>query len=115
MNPFLFALYAWKETTTLHVTFKNVSGNGLQDEVTNLTGELKISVIELLKSLVTLEGNRKRSFACLLSRTVLRTYILQIPQQSHNDCNLPDSYHKHYPSSSVYEIKAGIKKSTSIG
>ncbi|ESR43391.1 hypothetical protein CICLE_v10011029mg [Citrus x clementina] len=106
MNPFLFALYAWRETTTLHVTFKNVSGNGLRDEVTNLTGELKISVIELLKSLMTLEGNRRINFACLLTQSVLRTYILQIPRGGHNDCNMPDSYHKHYPSSSVHEIKA---------
>ena len=115
MNPFLFALYGWRETTTLHVTFKNVSGNGLRDDVTNLTGELKISVIELLKSLMALEGNMRINFACLLTHSVLRTYILQIPRMGYNDCNLPDSYHKYYPSSSVHEIKAGIKKSTSIG
>lgn len=109
MNSFLFALDAWGETTTLHVTFKNVSSNSPPDEVINLTGELRISMIELLKSLMSLEGNEKRKFACLLSQSLLRTYIFRIPRGSHNDCNLPDSYDNHYPNSSVHEIKTGIQ------
>ncbi|KAJ4705296.1 Long-chain-alcohol oxidase FAO4B [Melia azedarach] len=105
LKPFLLALYAWRETTTLHVTFKKISGDSSQGEVIHLTGELLISLKELLKSLMSLEGNGKRNFLFLLSRTLLRTYILQIPRGNHKDHNLPDSYHKSYPNSILHEIK----------
>ncbi|XVF55761.1 hypothetical protein PTKIN_Ptkin06aG0063200 [Pterospermum kingtungense] len=101
MNPYLFALYSWRETTTLYVTFKKLAGEvGL-----NLKGELRISMIELLKSLVSLKGNRKGRFICLFSMNLLRTYILQIPQESHEELTLPVSYHNSYPVSTFHEIK----------
>ncbi|KAK0584231.1 hypothetical protein LWI29_009700 [Acer saccharum] len=104
MHPFLFALYAWRETTTLHVTFKKLAGNKSQDETINLIGELRISMIELLKSFMSIEGNKRR-FIYHLSQTFLRTYILQIPRGSHKDCSLSHSYRKSYPDSTLHEIK----------
>ncbi|KAK3226904.1 hypothetical protein Dsin_006766 [Dipteronia sinensis] len=104
MHPFLFALYAWRETTTLHVTFNKLAGNKSQDEMINLIGELRISMTELLKSLMSLEGNKRR-FIYHLSQTLLRTYILQIPRGSHKDCSLSNSYQKPYPDSTLHEIK----------
>ncbi|KAK1561893.1 hypothetical protein Q3G72_002631 [Acer saccharum] len=104
MHPFLFALYAWRETTTLHVTFKKLAGNKSQDETINLIGELRISMIELLKSFRSIEGNKRR-FIYHLSHTLLRTYILRIPRGSHKDCSLSHSYQNPYPDSTLHEIK----------
>ncbi|XP_031254887.1 uncharacterized protein LOC116112914 [Pistacia vera] len=105
MNPFLLALYAWREATTLHVTFKNISGKSSRPEAINITGELRISLIELLKSLMSLEGNRRRRFVALFAQALLRTYILQIPRRNPEVCTLLDSYDKTYPNSTLYEIK----------
>ncbi|KAJ0088491.1 hypothetical protein Patl1_32629 [Pistacia atlantica] len=105
MNPFLLALYAWREATTLHVTFKNISGKSSRPETINITGELRISLIELLKSLMSLEGNRRRRFIALFAQALLRTYILQIPRGNHKACVLLDSYNKPYPNTTIYEIE----------
>nr|TKR90454.1 long-chain-alcohol oxidase FAO1-like [Populus alba] len=51
MNPFQFALYAWRETTTLYVTFNEVAQSGSTDTMLNLKGELEFSFTELLKLL----------------------------------------------------------------
>ncbi|KAL5740012.1 hypothetical protein ACOSQ2_029192 [Xanthoceras sorbifolium] len=101
MHPFLFPLYAWRETTTLHVTFKKLDGNKSKDKMINLIGELRISMIELLKSLISLRGNKRR-FIYLFSRALLRTYILQIPRGSHKESH---SYYKPYPDSTLHEIE----------
>lgn len=113
MNPFLLALYAWREATTLYVTFKQISGKSSRQEMINITGELRISLIELLKSLMSLEGNRRR-FIGLFAQALLRTYILQIPRGNHKACIQLDSYHKPYPNSTLYEIKTGIQKLKSM-
>ncbi|XWS66640.1 hypothetical protein CRYUN_Cryun05aG0217700 [Craigia yunnanensis] len=105
MNPYLFSLHSWRETTTLYVTFKRLAGNVDGEEGLNLKGELSISMTELLKSLFSLEGNRKRRFLYLFSLNLLRTYILQIPRESHKEYTLTDSYNKSYPASTFHEIK----------
>ncbi|KAG2683001.1 hypothetical protein I3760_10G011700 [Carya illinoinensis] len=104
LNPYLFALYAWRETTTLHVTFRKVVNNSGEDEM-NLKGEFHISMAELLKSLLSLEGNNRGMLVRLLLRTFLRTYIVQIPRGSHKDFTISDSCLKRYPSSTLHEIK----------
>ncbi|XWS59460.1 hypothetical protein CRYUN_Cryun08bG0123800 [Craigia yunnanensis] len=106
MNPYLFALYSWRETTQLYVTFKKLAGNFSREGGLNLKGELRISMIELLKSLISLEGNRKGRFIYLFSLNLLRTYILQIPQESLKENTLTDSYNNSYPASTFFhEIK----------
>ncbi|XP_034229627.1 uncharacterized protein LOC117638642, partial [Prunus dulcis] len=109
MNPFLLASYAWREATTLHVTFEKVadksSKNDDHDKVI-LKGELSISMMELLKSLVSFEGNKKGKFLSLLSGTLFRTYFLQMPRGSQEHFNLSDCEHKYsYPSSTLHDIK----------
>uniref|UniRef100_A0A2N9IZP7 Cholesterol oxidase n=1 Tax=Fagus sylvatica TaxID=28930 RepID=A0A2N9IZP7_FAGSY len=47
INPYLFALYAWRETTTLHVTFKKIVENNSREDKVHLKGELRISMVEL--------------------------------------------------------------------
>ena len=42
MNPYLFALYAWRETTTMHVTLKKVVMDSSKEEVVSLKGKLSI-------------------------------------------------------------------------
>ncbi|CAN6716954.1 unnamed protein product [Malus baccata var. baccata] len=59
MNPYLSALYAWREMTTLHVTFVKVAEKNSKDEKVVLKGELSISMKELLKSFISLEGNKR--------------------------------------------------------
>ncbi|XVE61452.1 hypothetical protein DITRI_Ditri06bG0041300 [Diplodiscus trichospermus] len=105
MNPYLFALYSWRETTTLYVTIKKLAGNSAGEVGLNLKGDLRISMIELLKSLISLEGNRKGRFIYLFSLNLLRTYFLQIPQESHKEYTLTDSCNNSYPESTFHEIK----------
>lgn len=105
MNPYIFGLHYWRETTTLCVTFKRLTGNFSGKEDLNLKGELRISLFELLESLFSLEGNRKGRFLHLFSLNLLRTYILQIPRESHKEYTLTDCYNKSYPASTFHEIK----------
>lgn len=110
MNPYLFALFSWEETTTLYVTFKRVSGSFAEDHHVglNLKGKLKVSMIELLKSLLSLEGDGKGRFLHLFLLHLLRTYILQIPQGIHKEYTPTDSYNNSYPTSTFHELKTGI-------
>ncbi|KDP37333.1 hypothetical protein JCGZ_06787 [Jatropha curcas] len=103
MNPYLLALYAWKETTTLHVTFKKIPVNGAREKMMNLNGELRVSFWALLRSFMTLRGNKAGRFTYILLLTFVRTYVLQIPRGIHI---IPsDSCHKPYPSSTLHKIK----------
>ncbi|KAG8504060.1 hypothetical protein CXB51_002373 [Gossypium anomalum] len=92
MNPYLFAIFSLKETTTLYVTFKRVSGNFAED---------------LLKTLLSLEGNGKVRFLHLFLLHLLRTYILQIPQGIHKEYTPTDSYNNSYPTSTFHELETG--------
>ncbi|MFQ6669611.1 hypothetical protein Gotur_034786 [Gossypium turneri] len=109
MNPYLFAIFSRKETTMLYVTFKRVSGNFADDHHVglNLKGKLKVSMIQLLKTLLSLEGNRKGRFLHLFLLHLLRTYILQIPQGIHKEYTPPDSYNNSYPTSTFHESETG--------
>lgn len=107
MNPYFFPLYAWREMTTLHVTFEKVAEENSKDEKAVLNGELSISMTELLKSILSLQGNNRGRFMCLLSGSLLRTYFLPIPRGSPGDLILSED--KSYPSSTLHEIKAGNK------
>lgn len=110
MNPYLSALYAWTESTTMHVTFKKVAKNSSTDQMMILRGELCISTTELLKSLVSLEGNRKGKFICLLLQSLFRTYITQVPRGNHGDFPMSHLYQRPYPDSTLHDIKTGIHK-----
>ena len=107
MNPFLLALNGWKESTTLHVTFSKVTKNPPREEMVNLKGELHISVIELLKTVMTLKGNNRGKFVGLLLQSLVRTYILQIPRGSRKYFTPSEVYERPYPSSTLHEIKTG--------
>ena len=109
MTPYLFALYAWKESTTLHVTFKKVAENNSKEDMMLLKGRLSVSMVELLKSLISLRGNNKGGFICHLLYTLYRTYFVQKSQGNHKDFPPKDLYHKFYPSSTLHEIKTGIR------
>lgn len=115
MNRFLFAIYTWRETTTLYVTLNFFSHSGVssQGEVINLTGALGIPLKGPLNSIMSLEGTGKIGFLFLLSLSLLRTYILQMPRGNQKGHKPPDSYHKRYPNSTLHEIKTGIQISIS--
>ncbi|XP_050381994.1 uncharacterized protein LOC126798942 isoform X2 [Argentina anserina] len=105
MNPYLFPVFAWREMTTLHVKFAEVSEKISKDEKMILKGELSVSMIELLKSTISLEGNNRGRFIRLLLGSLLRTYFLQIPRGNHKDLNLSVYHMKSYPSCTFHEIK----------
>ncbi|XP_070665018.1 uncharacterized protein [Malus domestica] len=105
MNPYLSALYAWREMTTLHVTFVKVAEKNSKDEKVVLKGELSISMKELLKSFISLEGNKRGRFFCHLLGALLRTYILQIPRGNHKDLDSSYFQIKSYPSGILHELK----------
>ncbi|XP_073154954.1 uncharacterized protein [Henckelia pumila] len=103
MNPYLQALYAWRESTTLNVTLRKITNN--DQEPMNLLGKLHISPIGLLKSIWSLEGGSKRSFIFLFLQSILRTYILQEPRGRHLDFTSKDLETGPYPDSTIHEIK----------
>ncbi|RVW48098.1 hypothetical protein CK203_073501 [Vitis vinifera] len=107
MNPYLFALYAWTESMTMHVTFKKVAKNSSTDQMMILRGELCISTTELLKSLISLEGNRKGKFIRLFLQSLFRTYITQVPRGNHGDFPMSHLYRRPYPDSTLHDIKTG--------
>lgn len=103
MNPYLLALYAWRESTTLDVKLSEQTG----DKTTNLKGKLRVSALELLKCMCTLEGRSRIEFLSLLTRSLIRTYILQVPRTSHESFTASDFTQSPYPSSKIHEIKTG--------
>ncbi|KAL1549281.1 hypothetical protein AAHA92_17408 [Salvia divinorum] len=98
MSPYLLALYAWRESTTLDVKLTG-------DKMTNLKGKLHISALELLKCMCTLEGRSRIEFLSLLMRSLIRIYILQVPRTSHVSFTASDFTRRPYPSSKIHEIK----------
>lgn len=105
MNPFFFALNAWKESTSLHVVFKEITQKASGDSMKNLRGELYISWMELMKCLTTLRGDRKLNFLSLFIRSLFRTYILQIPRGYHKSFSPPKLHQEAYPDSTLHEVK----------
>ncbi|KAI8562988.1 hypothetical protein RHMOL_Rhmol03G0078900 [Rhododendron molle] len=105
MNPYLFGSYAWRETTTMHVTFNKVLVNDSKEEGVNLKGKLSISMIELLKCLTSIKGNARGSFLSLLLRTFFRTYISQVPRGSHKEFHPLKFHPRPYPNSTLHEIQ----------
>ncbi|KAI3471794.1 hypothetical protein Pfo_028447 [Paulownia fortunei] len=103
MNPYILALYAWKESTTLNVTLREITNN-IGEKTMNLKGKLHISLLELLKSMGTLKGGSKSKFIFLLMQSLLRTYILQVPRGSHIDSTALELA-RPYPNSTIHEIK----------
>lgn len=85
LNPYLFGLYAWQETTTLHVRVEKVAENSSMNDVAILEGELSISILELLKSFLSLKGEKRGQFISLLLKTFVRTYILQMPRLTYKN------------------------------
>lgn len=116
MNPYLLGSYAWSESRTLHVTFRTVhhndgvqikNSNSLTEESLNLKGELRVSILELLRSLITMKGNKRGRFICLLLQSLFRTYILQTPRSSHLDFSPLDMNQRPYPPSILHETRTG--------
>lgn len=95
--------------TTLHVTFVKVAEKNSEDEKVVLKGELSISMKELLKSFISLEGNKRGRFLCHLLGALLRTYVLQIPRGNHKDLDSSYFQIKSYPSGILHELKTGSK------
>lgn len=109
MNPYLLGLYGWKESTTMHVRFRKVARNSEGEEMVDLKGELHISMVELLKSVISMEGKRRAMFAFRLLQSLLRTYILQVPRGSSVKGFTPSEFvQRYYPTSTLHEIKTGI-------
>ncbi|KAK6944060.1 Glucose-methanol-choline oxidoreductase, N-terminal [Dillenia turbinata] len=104
MNPGFLGLYILSESTTLQVTFRKVSDNSKPGEMVNLRGRLNISMAEILKSLISLEGNLKGQFLSLFLQSLLRTYVLQIPRSSCKDSLAFNFCQKPYPDGSLHEI-----------
>ncbi|KAM7512686.1 hypothetical protein LguiB_011561 [Lonicera macranthoides] len=105
MNPYLLGLYGWKESTTMHVRFKKVARNSEREEMVNLKGELHISMVELLKSVISIEGKKRAMFVCRLLLSLLRTYILQVPRGSVQGFTPSEFVQRPYPTSTLHEIK----------
>lgn len=92
----------------MHVTFKKVCRSDSMEEMMKLKGELNISIMELLKSVINLEGHGRLRFIGLFLQTLLRTYVLQVPRGSHRDITPLEIYQRPYPSSTLHEIKTGV-------
>ncbi|KAK9127825.1 hypothetical protein Syun_016622 [Stephania yunnanensis] len=104
MNPFLLGTYAWRESTTFHVTLRGVHQSSSAENV-DLKGELHISFMELLRSIMNLSGNKRRRFAYLLLQSLLRTYVLQVPRGRHWDLSPGNLSEQAYPPCILHEIQ----------
>lgn len=113
MNPYLLASYAWRESRTLHVTFKTFDQNDTKepnkykygDQVkVDLHGELQVSMLDLLKCLISLKGKMRGRYICLMLQSLWRTYILQVPRQGKIDFSMPNMIETSYPPSILYEL-----------
>ncbi|KAG8376752.1 hypothetical protein BUALT_Bualt09G0096400 [Buddleja alternifolia] len=106
MNPYLLASYAWRESTTLNVTLRKIVNDNLGgDESIKLRGKLHISPFELLKSMFTLKGRTRSKFIFLMMKSLLETYILQVPRDSHLEFAPKELAQELYPNSTIHEIK----------
>ncbi|KAH9307741.1 hypothetical protein KI387_035652, partial [Taxus chinensis] len=112
MHPFLFGSFGWTESTTLHVNLRQITRNHQNYRVSyhnaglvELEGDLRVSAIGLLRSLITLRGNDKGKFVSLLIQSLIRTYILQRPRGDLS--NFYGSIKKYtYPCHMLHEITA---------
>lgn len=110
MNPYLMGLYCWRESTTLHVTFKAVIPKDQFDRSKHemdLKGELYLSPFELVKSLVRIKGTNRWKFVFSLLGSLLKTYILQIPRSLHRTFDDLDMTNRYYPTFILHELKTG--------
>ncbi|KAI7998979.1 Cholesterol oxidase [Camellia lanceoleosa] len=105
MNPYLFGSSAWRETTKMNMTFNKVWMDSSKEDMLNLKGKLSISMIELLKCLISLEGNMRRRFVGVLLQNLFKTYILQVPRGSHKEFNSSELHQKPYQDSILHEIQ----------
>lgn len=108
LNPFLLGLYVWEESTLMQITLKRMTENSREDHKDlNLKGDLHISVIELLRTVISMKGYSKGKFICLLFQSFLRTYILQIPRGSYKAFINSEGCQRPYPSNNLLQIKTG--------
>ncbi|CAI9097688.1 OLC1v1034158C1 [Oldenlandia corymbosa var. corymbosa] len=102
MNPFFSALYAWRESTTLHVEFRKITKS---DSGEVLKGKLHVSLFDLLATLISLRGRQKLEFLSALLQSLFRTYISQVPRGCHEVFSAADLYHFSYPIDTLHEIE----------
>ncbi|PKU66127.1 Long-chain-alcohol oxidase FAO4B [Dendrobium catenatum] len=116
MNPFLLASHAWQESTTMHVTFRKIENNDGKahiqhnnsgDELLSLQGELRISIFQLLRSVVGLKGKHRSKFICLLLQSLWRTYFLQVPRYIKEEFNSPEVEQVPYPPYILHSLNTG--------
>jgi len=116
MNPYIMASYALKETTTLHVSFRSLPPSNAEvlkshenslEEPINLTGQLHISLFEVVKCFLGLEGKQRGKFVRILLQSLWRTYILQVPRERECDLGPPNIIETPYPPSTLHELKTG--------
>ncbi|CAI9097690.1 OLC1v1034160C1 [Oldenlandia corymbosa var. corymbosa] len=105
MNPFFPVLYAWKESTTLHLEFRKVTNNESREVLPCLKGKLHISLFGLLATLISLRGRQKLEFLSVLLQSLFRTYISQIPRGCHEVFSASDLNHFSYPIDTLHEIE----------
>ncbi|KAK9126349.1 hypothetical protein Scep_015195 [Stephania cephalantha] len=96
-----------EESTTFHVTLRGVHQSSSAENV-DLKGELHISFMELLRSIMSLSGNKRRRFAYLLLQSLLRTYVLQVPRGRHWDLSPGNLSEQAYPPCILHEIQTAL-------
>ncbi|KAI3749923.1 hypothetical protein L2E82_20544 [Cichorium intybus] len=105
MNPFLLGLYGWKESTTLQVTFKKVMKNSQSEDMVDLKGVLHVSMIALMRSLISMKGNNKTKFVWLLSQSIFKTYFVKRHRGNFMGFPKVELLDRPYPRSTLHEIK----------
>ncbi|XP_058087470.1 uncharacterized protein LOC131234549 [Magnolia sinica] len=113
LNPYLLASYAWRESTTLLVNFKMVQQTdspdkrrcgGSRAEPMNLTGELHLSMVDLLMCLISMRGSQRWKFLYLFLQSLCRTYITQRPRSIHEEFKHLEMNQRAYPPCILHEI-----------
>ncbi|XP_024526945.1 uncharacterized protein LOC112345107 [Selaginella moellendorffii] len=101
MRPFMSGLKCFYESTTLHVVVRTQQESS---KPVVLKGKLRVTLPELLKSLISLRGPRKREFVGRLMETLARTYLMRTPRTPTEKVTRKQNLTNNYPNYVLHEL-----------
>ncbi|XP_024542870.1 uncharacterized protein LOC112350621 [Selaginella moellendorffii] len=104
MRPFMSGLMCYSDATTLHIVVRAQQDS---PKPVALKGKVRVTLPELLKSLILLRGPRKREFVGRLLETLARTYLMRTPRATSREMAKPEDSTENYPSYVLHEIATG--------
>ncbi|XP_024542909.1 uncharacterized protein LOC112350638 [Selaginella moellendorffii] len=104
MRPFMSGLMCYSDATTLHIVVRAQQDS---PKPIALKGKVRVTLPELLKSLIFLRGPRKREFIRRLLETLARTYLMRIPRTRREKVTRTQHLTDNYPNYVLHELVTG--------